>query len=276
VRRHGGAAVTHLDDWVGAAEALCREAGELLLEKAEGLAAIRTEFKGRRELVTAADRAAEEMVVRGLLKHFPEHGVLAEEGVLTPRGKVDKDARFVAILDPIDGTTNFVHGLPNYCVALALRDGDRMVAGVCHAPALGVTYRACVGGGAFANDRPIQVTATAAVRDALVATGFSYDRNEPDHDDNLGKLAAVLPECRDLRRLGSAELDLCHVAAGHYDGYWELYLQPYDVAAGAVIVQEAGGRVTDLRGGEDWLFGRQVLATNGAIHGEMLGLLGRG
>ena len=266
-----------LGRWVTAAEVLCREAGELLLEKAAGLAEIATEFKGRCELVTAADRAAEELVVRGLLEQFPDHGVLAEEGVLTPKGQVDKEgAEFVAILDPIDGTTNFVHGLPNYCVALGLRQGSEMVAGVVHAPALQRTYTAWAGGGASCDGKSIRVTETATVRDSLVATGFSYDRNEPGHDDNLGKIAAVLPECRDLRRFGSAELDLCQVAAGHYDGYWEMYLMPYDVAAGAVIVREAGGRVTDLSGGDDWLFGRQVLATNGRIHDDMLGLLASG
>jgi len=259
--------------WADLAEDLARQAGAVLLEHSSRLQHLRTEFKGRRELVTEADRAAESVVVRGLLDACPTHAVLAEEGVLTPRGSVAQAREYTWIVDPLDGTTNFVHGLPFYCVAIGLQRGDEMVAGVVHAPALGRTYRAVRGGGAFCNDQPVSVTRTATVADALIATGFSYDRNEPGHDDNLGKIAAVLPACRDLRRLGSAELDLCHVAAGHYDGYWELYLMPYDVAAGAVIVREAGGVVTDLRGGEDWLFGKQVLATNGSIHAELQGLL---
>ena len=122
--------------------------------------------------------------------------------------------------------------------------------------------------------RSISSRRTSEVADALLATGFSYNRNEPGRDDNSARLARVLPLCRDLRRLGSAELDLCLTAAGVYDGYWELYLQPYDVAAGAVIVQEAGGRVTDLDGGDDWLYGGQVLATNGLLHDALLPLVG--
>ena len=148
-----------------------------------------------------------------------------------------------------------------------------------HAPALGETFVGARGFGArrvFADGREqvLRVTRTSVFADTLLATGFSYNRNEPGRDDNTGHVAAILPHCRDLRRLGSAELDLCYVAAGSYDGYWELYLAPYDVAAGAVLVREAGGRVSDWRGGEQWLFGQQVLATNGLLHDEMLQRLG--
>ncbi|MEO6596134.1 MAG: inositol monophosphatase family protein [Planctomycetota bacterium] len=239
----------------------------------------RPESKGRRrELVTAADRAAEHIVVGGLLAAFPEHAVLAEEGVLTTEGKASKAADWTWIVDPLDGTTNFVHGLPFFAVAIGLAFRNVPVVGVVHAPALGETFVAKAGGGAkrvFADGREqvLAVSATSEVADALLATGFSYNRNEPGRDDNAARLARVLPLCRDVRRLGSAELDLCYVAAGVYDGYWELYLAPYDVAAGAVIVREAGGRVTDLVGGEDWLFGGQVLATNGRLHAELRGLM---
>jgi myo-inositol-1(or 4)-monophosphatase len=148
-----------------------------------------------------------------------------------------------------------------------------------HAPALGETFVASRGGGAFrqrADGRrdALRVSRTVELADALLATGFSYVRNEPGRDDNSARLARVLPLCRDLRRLGSAELDLCYTAAGTYDGYWELYLAPYDVAAGAVIVREAGGTVTDLRGGDDWLFGGSVLASNGHLHGDLRRLVG--
>lgn len=254
-------------------------AGASLLQHRE--ATVQTvESKGRRrELVTAADRAAEEIVVGGLLTAFPEHGVLAEEGVLTTQGESSRAADWVWIVDPLDGTTNFVHGLPFFAVAIALAYRDRPVVGVVHAPALGETFVATEGGGAwrhFADGRveALRVTATAEIADAMFATGFSYNRNEPGRDDNVARLAQVLPACRDLRRLGSAELDLCYTAAGVYDGYWELYLQPYDVAAGAVIVREAGGCVTDLAGGEDWLFGGQILASNGALHAPLRALVG--
>jgi myo-inositol-1(or 4)-monophosphatase len=163
-------------------------------------------------------------------------------------------------------------------VALAHRNVP--VVGVVHAPALGETFYGARGLGAWrrddSGDRPLRVSSTREVADALLATGFSYVRNEPGRDDNAGHVAAVLPHCRDLRRLGSAELDLCYVAAGVFDGYWELYLAPYDVAAGAVLVAEAGGRVSDWQDGDDWLFGDRVLASNGHLHGALRRLLGSG
>jgi myo-inositol-1(or 4)-monophosphatase len=154
------------------------------------------------------------------------------------------------------------------------------VVGVVHAPALGETFVATKGGGAIrryadGREQVLQVSATAEFADALLATGFSYNRNEPGRDDNSGNIARILPHCRDLRRLGSAELDLCLVASGQYDGYWERYLAPYDVAAGAVIVREAGGMVTDFDNGEDWLFGDSVLASNGGVHAELRQFLTR-
>jgi len=234
-----------------------------------------TEAKGRRrELVTAADRAAEQVIVGGILQRFPEHGVLAEEGVLTAQGKITGDSEWTWIVDPLDGTTNFVHGLPFYSVAIALAYRRVPVVGVVHAPVLGHTYAAATGHGATRNGAPLHVSATGELADALLATGFAYNRNEPGRDDNTARLQRVLPHCRDLRRFGSAELDLCLVGAGAFDAYWELYLAPYDVAAGAVVVQEAGGRVTDLAGGDDWLFGGQVLASNGKLHDVMLQQLG--
>ena len=259
------------------AERLALLAGKELLERRQ--ATVLVESKGsRRELVTAADRAAEHLIVGGLQQAFPSHGVLAEEGVLTQQGQASNDSDWLWIVDPLDGTTNFVHGLPFYCVAIALAFQRVPVVGVVHAPALGETFVATRGGGAqrkYPDGRsmPLRVSATTEFADALLATGFSYNRNEPGRDDNSGNLARVLPHCRDLRRLGSAELDLCLVASGQYDGYWERYLAPYDVAAGAVIVREAGGRVTDFANGDDWLFGDSVLASNGMVHETLRDLL---
>ena len=264
-----------LTPFVAAAERLAREAGDELL--AHRRRPVTVESKAvRRELVTAADRAAEHIVVGGLQQAFPDHGVLAEEGVLTARGVASSGSDWLWIVDPLDGTTNFVHGLPFYAVAIGLAFRQRPVVGVVHAPALGETFVAWEGGGAWrrrgADDRPgeaLRVTRTAELADALLATGFSYNRNEPGRDDNSANVARLLPRCRDLRRLGSAELDLCLVAAGSYDGYWERYLQPYDVAAGAVLVREAGGIVTDMEGGDEWLFGDSILASNGRLHGVL-------
>jgi len=255
------------------AERLAQLAGEELLRHRRS--DVQAESKGRRrELVTAADRAAERIVVAGLLDAFPAHAVLAEEGVLTTQGKADKQSDWTWIVDPLDGTTNFVHDIPFYCVAIALAHRGVPVVGVVHAPALGETFVGAQGLGAvrrYADGREAQleVSATAAFADALLATGFSYNRNEPGRDDNTSNLATILPHCRDLRRLGSAELDLCLVAAGTYDGYWERYLAPYDVAAGAVLVREAGGVVTEFDGGDGWLFGDSIVASNGRVHDEL-------
>jgi myo-inositol-1(or 4)-monophosphatase len=256
------------------AVALAQAGGEVLLRhRRTGFVA---EAKGRRrELVTAADREAERVVVGGILAQWPDHAVLAEEGVLTAQGQRSRESDWTWIVDPLDGTTNFVHGLPFYAVAIALAWRSVPVLGVVHAPALGDTYAAAKGLGAACNGQPIQVSSTGELADALLATGFSYNRDEPGRDDNSARLQRVLPRCRDLRRLGSAELDLCLVARGTFDAYWELYLAPYDVAAGAVVVREAGGRVSDLAGGDDWLFGGQILASNGLLHAGLQTLCGQ-
>jgi len=257
------------------AEQLALAAGAELLRLRPTIAGSVAAKQRRRELVTAADRAAEHIVVAGLQATYPSHAILAEEGVLSIAGCADRQADWTWIVDPLDGTTNYVHGLPFFAVAIALAFQNQPVIGLVHAPALGITYAAAQGRGATialadGSRTPLRVSRTDQLADALLATGFSYNRNEPGRDNNSARLAKVLPHCRDLRRLGSAELDLCYTAAGVYDGYWELYLAPYDVAAGALIVREAGGQVTDLAGGEDWLFGGQVLASNGLLHPELL------
>jgi len=265
--------MSELQPFVDEAVRLAKLAGDELLRHRSDKVAV--ESKGaRRELVTNADRAAEHIVVGGLQQAFPEHAVLAEEGVLTTQGEPSSASPWLWIVDPLDGTTNYVHELPFYCVAIALAHHGDPVVGVVHAPALGETFVASRGGGATrtmpdGTVRQLRVTGTEAFADALLATGFSYNRNEPGRDDNSGNLARILPHCRDLRRLGSAELDLCLVAAGNYDGYWERYLQPYDVAAGSVLVREAGGRITDFGGGDDWLFGDSVIASNGRLHRDL-------
>ncbi|MGA0870347.1 MAG: inositol monophosphatase family protein, partial [Planctomycetota bacterium] len=228
----------------------------------------------RRELVTAADREAEAAVVGRILGSRPDDAILAEEGALTPAGEASGASRHLWVIDPLDGTTNFVHGLPYHAVAVGLTIDGVPSVGVVHAPALGRTWAAALGLGAQRDGDVIQVSRTDELADALVATGFSYARHQPGHEDNVDRIRAVLPMCRDLRRYGSAQLDLCLVADGSMDGYWELDLAPYDVAAGAVIVREAGGRVTDLRGGDDWLFGGRLLASNGSIHAELAAVVG--
>ena len=266
--------VESLPQWLEVAVGLARRAGEVVLDYQDRLAEVVTEFKGRRELVTEADRASERVVVEGLRSEFPDHAILAEEGVASPRGAADRESDFRWLVDPLDGTTNFVHAIPFHCVALSLDYRGELLLGVVHAPALGDTYTAILGQGAWRNEQRLSVTGTSDLRDALVATGLSYQRNEPGFEDNTARFGRIVPLCRDLRRLGSAQLDLCLTASGTYDGYWEMYLQPYDVAAGGLIVREAGGKVTDLSGGDDWVDQGQVLATNGALHDAMMAVVG--
>ncbi len=273
------AALPDLRPFLDEARRLALLAGAELLRRRATDGPRATSKGTRRELVTAADHAAEQIVVGGLLAAFPDHGILAEEGALTAQGRASKAGDWTWLVDPLDGTTNYVHGLPHYGVAVALAFRGDPVVGVVHAPSLGETFAGARGLGAtrtFADGttQPLQVSRTAELADALLATGFAYVRNEPGRDDNSGHVAALLPHCRDLRRLGSAELDLCYVAAGVYDGYWELYLAPYDVAAGAVLVREAGGAVTDWSGGGDWLYGDRVLASNGLLHDDLRRRLG--
>lgn len=265
-----------LREFLEVAVRVAEKGGEVLLDYVPRMAEVRTEFKGRStELVTEADRAAEQVIVEGLLEAFPDHGVLAEEGVLTPRGRASvESASHLWIVDPLDGTTNFVHGLGYFSVAVSLAIQGEPVVGVVHAPAMGWTYTAARGLGAYRNTEPIHVTDTDQAAAALVATGFSYNRSDPGADDNMARLTRALHATRDVRRMGSAELDLCLTAEGSFDAYWELYLAPYDVAAGSVVVREAGGRVTDLVGGDEWLYGGQVLASNGVLHDQMLALVG--
>ncbi len=268
-------AAGELSSLLALAQHAARCGAEVLADFVPRTGLIQHESKGRRrELVTAADRAAEAAIVRAILAARPHDAVLAEEGALTPAGRASHDSDDLWIVDPIDGTTNFVHGLPWFCVAVALyRRGVPLVAAV-EAPRLATVWTAARGRGAWRDGERIRVSATTELADALLCTGFSYNRNESGRDDNVERLRRVLPHCRDLRRYGSAELDLCMTADGTWDGYWELYLAPYDVAAGALIVREAQGRVTDLQGGEDWLYGGHVLATNGALHEAMLAAVG--
>ncbi|HKE00535.1 MAG TPA: inositol monophosphatase family protein [Planctomycetota bacterium] len=237
------------------------EAGAELLARYEKLDRRTVRTKSiRRDLVSEADLASEKVILARIRAAFRDDAIRAEE---SSRAAVAGSA--VWHVDPLDGTTNFVHGLPEFSISIArYRDGAPRVA-VVHAPKLGETYTALAGGGAHRNGERLHVTKTAELADALLATGFPYRRGELPND-NVANFAHILPLVRDLRRLGSAALDLAFVAAGRFDAYWELHLEPHDVAAGALLVREAGGRVTDVAGGDAWLEGRSVVASNGPLH----------
>jgi myo-inositol-1(or 4)-monophosphatase len=243
-----------------------RAAGDLLRTELTGPR--RIEFKGSpTNLVTEMDARAEALIVDRLLAAFPDDAVLAEE-----RGAQAGRSGRRWIIDPVDGTTNYAHGLPLYCVSIALEVHGRVELGVAYDPSHGELFVAERGGGAFCNDARLSVSSAATLQTSLLATGFPYDvRNNPDN--NVKEYGAFSLRARGVRRLGSAVLYLAWVAAGRFDGYWELRLGAWDVAAAGLMVEEAGGRLTSLTGGPIDLDQPTVVASNGRIHAEMLAVL---
>lgn len=238
-----------------------RRAGRQILELFDK--GIEIEFKGAVDLVTEADRAAEKLIVDMIHENFPDHSVLAEEEGGRERGS---DHRW--IIDPLDGTTNFAHGFPWFAVSIGYQRRDKLLLGVVYNPCSDELFLAERGQGASLNGRPLRVSATTMLQRALLATGFPYDRKEStvnnyDHFVNLQQAAQA------CRRPGAASLDLACVAAGRFDGYWEMKLKPWDLAAGTLLVEEAGGRVTDFDGLPMLLDRGECLASNGLIHDEM-------
>jgi myo-inositol-1(or 4)-monophosphatase len=250
----------------GLAIELARAAGELLRDGRS--APRRIDYKGSpTNLVTEMDARVETLVVDGLLRAFPGDAVLAEEG----GARAGRSGRRW-IIDPLDGTTNYAHGLPLYAVSIALEIEGRVRLGVVYDPSQRELFVSERGGGAFCNDVRLGVSSTAALERSLLATGFPYDIRA-NADNNLREYAAFAMRARGVRRLGSAVLYLAWLAAGRFDGYWELRLGPWDVAAGGLMVEEAGGRLTALTGTPLDLAAPTVLATNGRIHQEMLDVL---
>jgi myo-inositol-1(or 4)-monophosphatase len=228
--------------------------------------------KGAVDIVTETDHEVEALIVSHLRRAFPEHLIVAEEAAAGRAPASPPSDRHVWYLDPLDGTTNFAHAYPHFAVSLALARGTEMLFGIVHDPVRDETFIAHPGGGARLNDQPIGVSAVVDLDDALLATGFPYDRRQ--HTGfYLGFLADFMCRAQGVRRNGSAALDLCWVACGRLDGFWEWKLQPWDTAAGSLVVREAGGIVSDFRGGTFDLYGQQTLASNGALHEAMVGVL---
>jgi myo-inositol-1(or 4)-monophosphatase len=243
------------------AASAARSAGALLLEVLRKERQV--QFKGEIDLVTDVDRRSEQAIVSILLSRFPEHRILAEEGTTGGNG-----SEYRWIIDPLDGTTNYTHRYPHFAVSLAVeRDGELLV-GVVYDPVRDELFQAQVGGGAFVNGHPLRVSSVSQLLRSLTSTGFPYDRQR--FGPSLRKWEHFIRHCQAVRRDGSAALDLCYVAAGRFDGFWEDHLHPWDAAAGVLLVREAGGVVTDSRGEEVDLFTGDIVATNGLLHASML------
>ena len=230
------------------------------------------EHKGDIDLVTATDRALETLIGERLLSAFPDHLIVGEEASAGRTPPRPPPGRWAWYLDPLDGTTNFAHGHPHFAVSLGLlRDGEAQLGIVCD-PLRDETFAAVRGRGATLNGAPIRVSPVADLGAALLATGTPYDRREKA-DLYLGAVKAFMLRAQGIRRAGSAALDLCWVACGRVDAYWEWRLGPWDVAAGGLIAREAGGALSDFRGGAHDVHGAETLASNGRLHAEMLAVL---
>ena len=249
---------------------LCRTTAEFIREEATTFNRARIEQKGVHDLVSYVDQETERRLVAGLRQLLPEAGFITEEGTAGPDAHTEE---FIWIIDPLDGTTNFVHGLPVYCISVALVQHRELVVGVVHEVGRDESFRAVRGGGAFCNDQSIHVTDVAELNNSLIATGFPY-KDFGKMDDFLKILGAFFTCSHGVRRLGSAAADLAYVAAGRCEGFFEFNLNSYDVAAGILLVREAGGHVTQFLIDGDPLFGRELVASNGLIHREMQTTIG--
>jgi len=244
---------------------IARESGALLSTYFERRVAF--ELKGEHDLVTEADRASERLVVERLRSHFPSHSIVAEEG-----GGHVGSSEYCWYVDPLDGTTNFAHGFPMYNVTMALAQAGQLIAGVIFDPSRNEMFASERGSGAYLNNRRIRVSKVARVEDALVATGFPSRNRHLNVNVHFYYQLAMLTH--GVRRAGSAALDLAYVACGRLDGFWEFGLNPWDMAAGVLLIEEAGGKCSDMQGGPVDIRGPHVLADNGIIHQPMVELFG--
>jgi myo-inositol-1(or 4)-monophosphatase len=241
-----------------------KEAGAFIRRELETFDVSRIEHKGLNDMVSYVDKEAEKLIVKGLKEALPEAGFITEEGT---EGHDGETYRWV--IDPLDGTTNFIHGLPLFAVSLALIREEKVVLGVVYEVNRDECFYAHEGGKAFCNGKEIRVSQAESLKDSLVATGFPYAEFE-DLPAYMQVLQKLMKNSHGLRRMGSAAVDLAYVACGRFEGYFEYNLNAWDVAAGALIVKQAGGIVSDFEGGNKFLFGRQILAASNHVHGELL------
>jgi len=244
---------------------LARKAGFLLKERFNQKHQIN--YKGDINLITEADKMSEDLIIAAISRSFPDHGILSEESpVITGAGKM----RW--IIDPLDGTTNYAHGYPVFCVSIALEKEGEVILGVIYDPMREEMFVSVRGEGAYLNDKKLAVSSLKDISRSLLATGFPYDIRE-SKENNLDYFNAMAVNVQAIRRAGAAALDLAYLAAGRFDGFWELKLKPWDTAAGCLLVTEAGGVISDIAGGKWQLQSPSLLASNGLIHEQMIKVL---
>ena len=255
------------DDYLQEAVTAARIAG--LYQQSRFASSLDIEMKGDKNLVTEVDKESERLIVEHLLARFPGHDIVAEEGEYPQSG-----SPFLWVIDPVDGTTNYAHGYPWFCASIGLKLEGELVAGVIYNPVYDELFTATKGGGAFLNGVRLSVSPRAPLKNTLLGTGFPYDC-ATDPGNNFANFIAFQKGVRGIRRAGAAALDLAYVAAGRLDGFWELKLKPWDVAAGVLLVREAGGTVTTFDGTPYDIFNDRIVASNGLIHDEMVAMLAR-
>lgn len=252
---------------IDAASGLTKSVGSFILNERKGFTSEKVEVKGRNDLVSYVDKTSEEMLIKGLSKLLPESGFLAEESTVS----YQKDTEYTWVIDPLDGTTNFIHGLPVFAISIGLLHHEELVGGIVYEINRDELFSAIVHEGAFLNGKQIRVSNAPNVLQSLICTGFPV-QDFTHLDDYLDILKELVQHSHGLRRVGSAATDLAYVACGRYDAFFEYNLNPWDVAAGILIVKEAGGRVSDFRGENNALWGRQIVA-GGHNHVELLAII---
>jgi myo-inositol-1(or 4)-monophosphatase len=243
------------------------EAGKILRENIGKITADDIEDKRPFDYVTEIDRACEQLIIDSIHQHFPGHEILAEES-----GQTQHSHSYRWIIDPLDGTTNFIHGIPHSSISIALQQEDEIILGVVYDPYRNELFFAERGGGAYCNNQRIYVSKQEKINNCLIATGFPF-KSRYLLDRYWQVLSEIFMNVSGIRRTGSAALDLAYVACGRFDGFWELKLSPWDIAAGSIIIQEAGGTITDCEGSDKHTWVGDVIATNGRIHDFILSIV---
>jgi myo-inositol-1(or 4)-monophosphatase len=262
---------TNLHPMINVAVKAARAAGAIINRAALDVESVRVSQKQVNDFVTEVDQAAEAIIIETLLTAYPGHGIWAEE---SGHEHGAKDSEFVWIIDPLDGTTNFIHGLPTYCVSIALAVKGKVEQAVIYDPTRNDLFTATKGRGAYQNNRRLRVAKRTLLKDCLISTGFPY-RQDDDINIYLRLMGEMMQRTAGLRRPGAAALDLAYVAAGYTDGFFELGLQPWDVAAGSLLITEAGGLVGNFSGDANFLEQRECLAANPRIYGQMVAIVGK-